>query len=55
VHRREVRVGDLTSDGLQILAGLEPGELLVVRGVHSLREGMRVRLPDADADKGTSQ
>lgn len=43
VTRRDVTIGDLTSDGLQILAGLQPGEWVVTRGVHRLAEGMAAR------------
>lgn len=43
VHRRQVRVGRLTSEGLSITAGLKPGEQVVVRGVHRLQEGLEVR------------
>jgi len=46
VARRIVKVGALTSDGLQILAGLKPGEIFVTRGVHRLTQGMKVRLLD---------
>ncbi len=48
VHRRDVMVGSLLSEGLQILSGLEPGETIVVRGVHRLDEGMRVRSLDQE-------
>jgi len=44
VTRRGVQIGALTSDGLQILEGLAPGEIVVTRGVHQLTEGMRVTL-----------
>jgi RND family efflux transporter MFP subunit len=44
VARRPVVIGDLTPDGLQILDGLQPGERLVIRGVHQLQEGLAVKL-----------
>ncbi len=44
VVRRDVRVGALTSRGLQILAGLQPGDRIVTRGVHRIEEGTNVRL-----------
>lgn len=44
VERREVKIGGLTSDGLEILEGLAQGEVIVTRGVHQLTEGMKVRL-----------
>ena len=49
VHRRDVTIGSLLSEGLQILSGLEPGETIVVRGVHRLDEGMRVRSLDQES------
>jgi RND family efflux transporter MFP subunit len=47
VRRREVQVGELTGEGLEIVAGLEEGELLVTAGVSRLRDGLEVRLPSA--------
>ena len=44
VHRREVVLGDLATGGVQIAAGLTPGELVVAAGVEFLEEGQRVRL-----------
>ena len=49
VHRRDVTIGSLLSEGLQILSGLEPGEMVVVRGVHRLDEGMPVRSLDQES------
>jgi len=48
VHRRDVQVGSLTSEGLQITSGLESGARIVIRGVHRLEEGMRVRSLDQE-------
>lgn len=45
VHRHSVTVGRLLPDGLQILDGLSGGEIIVIRGVHRLEEGQKVRLP----------
>ncbi len=44
VTRRFVQVGSLTSEGLQIMEGLQPGEVIIIRGVHRLEEGMKVKL-----------
>lgn len=44
VTKRAVTPGDQTSSGLQIKSGLEPGEIIVIRGVHRLNEGMKVKL-----------
>ncbi len=44
VNRRSVKTGAITSLGLTILEGIQPGDWVVTAGVHSLREGQRVRL-----------
>jgi RND family efflux transporter MFP subunit len=44
VSRRLVKTGAITSLGLTILEGIEPGDWVVTAGVHSLREGQQVRL-----------
>lgn len=44
VSRREVKIGELTATGLEILDGLEPGELIATAGVHYLHDGQQVRL-----------
>jgi RND family efflux transporter MFP subunit len=43
-RRRSVRVGELTSDGLQILEGLQEGELVVTAGVSHISDGQQVKL-----------
>jgi len=43
VTRREVETGDLTTTGVLITSGLNPGELIVAAGVSALVEGQRVR------------
>lgn len=45
VRRRPVRVGELTSGGLEILGGLEDGERVVTAGVSRIQDGQRVRVP----------
>ncbi len=43
VSRRRVEIGQLREKGtLEILSGLEPGEIVVSRGVHRLEEGQEV-------------
>lgn len=44
VHRRDVTVGELTGDGLEILSGLEDGELVVTAGVRRLTDGEEVKV-----------
>ncbi|WP_152555210.1 efflux RND transporter periplasmic adaptor subunit [Desulfonatronum thiodismutans] len=45
VHRQHVIAGRLLPGGLQILDGLLGGETVVIRGVHRLEQGQKVRLP----------
>jgi RND family efflux transporter MFP subunit len=42
VTPRPVKVGAVTRDGIEILGGLQPGERIVVAGLTSLRDGMKV-------------
>jgi HlyD family secretion protein len=44
LERRAVQVGGTTGADAQILAGLQPGETVVVRGPDSLANGQRVRV-----------
>jgi RND family efflux transporter MFP subunit len=44
VQRRDVMTGDLTgTDSIQVLDGLEPGEMIAISGVSRLRERMKIR------------
>jgi len=43
-RRREVRVGDLTSEGLEILSGLQEGELVITAGISRIKDGQKVKL-----------
>ncbi len=45
VTQRTVRTGKLTPVGLGIEEGLESGEVVVISGVNSLREGQEVKVP----------
>jgi multidrug efflux system membrane fusion protein len=45
VERREVTVGELTGEGLEVLEGLFEGDFLVTAGVSKLVDGQIVRLP----------
>lgn len=44
VHSRKVSIGALTAHGIEILDGVKPGEMIVTRGVHHLKEGLKIRL-----------
>ncbi|MDI3326362.1 efflux RND transporter periplasmic adaptor subunit [Pontibacterium granulatum] len=43
VSRFDVEIGEITSNGIEILSGLSAGDIVVTAGVHHLREGMKVR------------
>ena len=45
VHRAPVEVGEILSDGIEILAGVEPGDLVVTAGVSRIYDGLQVRVP----------
>lgn len=44
VSSRKVVPGDITSQGIQILRGVESGELIVIGGADFLQEGQKVRV-----------
>ena len=44
-RRREVSAGIVDGDRQQILQGLEPGDLLIVKGQRDLEDGQKVSLP----------
>lgn len=46
LKRREVNTGQLTEYGLLILSGISPGEMVAVKGVHSVDEGQKIRILD---------
>ena len=43
-RRREVTVGQISDQGLEVLTGLSNGDLLVTAGVTRIRDGLRVKL-----------
>ncbi len=50
VHRRQVEVGDIGSTGIEVLAGLDEGDLVVTAGVSRLEDGEEVALGAAGSD-----
>lgn len=44
VHKRSVRIGALTREGIEIVEGLEDGELIVTAGISKLSDSMIVKL-----------
>ncbi|MBW2629927.1 MAG: hypothetical protein JRE45_20270, partial [Deltaproteobacteria bacterium] len=46
VHRTPVEVGEILSDGIEILEGVKPGELVVTAGVSRIYDGLQVRVPE---------
>jgi RND family efflux transporter MFP subunit len=43
-RRRNVEVGALRSDGIEIISGLQEGELVVIAGVSKIKDGQTVRM-----------
>ena len=44
IHRRAVTVGELTSEGLEVLSGLQDSDLVVTAGISRIHEGQQVRI-----------
>ena len=44
VHKRYIKLGQLTNDGFEILDGLVEGEYVVTAGISNLVEGMKVKM-----------
>ncbi|PCI29237.1 MAG: hypothetical protein COB67_04440 [SAR324 cluster bacterium] len=44
VTKQVVQIGSFQNDRVEIIEGLNNGDLLIVAGVHKIREGMKVRL-----------
>ena len=53
IQRREVQTGQLTARGILIRSGLQAGDQVVTRGVHSVEEGQVVRVLTAPGEEGT--
>lgn len=43
-RRRTVETGSLVSDGVEIISGLSPGDVVVVAGANQAEEGMKLRV-----------
>lgn len=48
IVRKEVKTGDITSDGLEILSGLADGDMVVTAGVSRIKPGQKVKLPKSE-------
>jgi RND family efflux transporter MFP subunit len=46
VHRTPVEVGEILSDGIEILDGVKPGDLVVTAGLSRIYDGLQVRVPE---------
>ena len=44
IERRNVTIGDLTDDGIEIREGLEDGDNLVIAGISRIHDGLKVRI-----------
>jgi len=54
-HEREIRTGDRRFGAVEVLNGLEEGELVVTEGIVKLRDGAAVRLADQTFEVGSSE
>jgi membrane fusion protein (multidrug efflux system) len=50
VQRREVRIGARRPGSVEVLAGLNAGERVVVEGTQKIRDGATVRGTERDAE-----
>lgn len=48
VQRRDVRLGELSQSGIEIVDGLELGDRVIVAGISVIRNGQRVLLPGSE-------
>lgn len=44
VHKRQIETGEIADKGIQVLSGLDEGEIIASAGVHYLFEGQKVKL-----------
>ena len=51
-RRRAVEIGDVSSEGLEIVSGLSEGETVITAGVRRIQDGLQVRLLDATGSGG---
>lgn len=49
VHARPITVSGFTGDGVDVMSGLRPGDLVVAAGTQFMRENLTVKLPDIGA------
>ncbi len=52
VRRRDVQVGQMVPGGLELLDGIEVGEVVVTAGVKRLSDGQKVKVEAAEASTG---
>jgi RND family efflux transporter MFP subunit len=46
VHRTPVEVGEILANGIEIVDGVKPGDLVVSAGVSRIYDGLQVRVPE---------
>ncbi len=44
IHRKNVEIGELTASGIEVLEGLEDGDLVVTAGVSRIQDGQKVKV-----------
>jgi len=53
VQKRQVKVGELTDLGIQIIEGLKAGDWIATAGVHYLAEGQKVKILESRREWGS--
>jgi RND family efflux transporter MFP subunit len=51
IERKTVKIGDITTGGIEILEGLNEGEKVVTAGISKITPGQKVKLPAKDREK----
>ncbi len=44
VHKKSVKIGEITKEGIEVTDGLKDGDLIVTAGISKLSDGMKVKL-----------
>ncbi|HNW12434.1 MAG TPA: efflux RND transporter periplasmic adaptor subunit, partial [Candidatus Rifleibacterium sp.] len=49
--KRQVKVGIIDEDRVEVVEGLQPGELIISKGLEFIREGSAVKVSEGDGNK----
>ena len=54
VHARPVKVAEFAADGVRVIEGLKPGDILVAAGTQFMTENLKVKLAGGVAQQSAS-